>query len=63
MGTTQGGEYTNGRLNDIAQGHHLTWLTDACLENANLRLLVQQPYRERHTDLGIVASRRAHNLL
>ena len=63
MGTTQGGEYTDGRLDDVAQGHHLTGLTDTCLEDTDLCLLVEQPNGERYTDLGVVATRRAHDLL
>ena len=57
MGGTQGGEHTDGRLDDVAQGIHLTRLRDACLEDTYLRLFVEQPYGERHTDLGVIASR------
>ena len=56
MGRTQTGEDTNGGLNDVAQGRHLTWLADACLEDTHLCLFVQQPYREGHTYLGVVAT-------
>ena len=63
MGRTQCGEYANGRLDDIAQSKHLSGLRDTCLEDTHLRLLVEQPYREGHTYLGVIATRRTYNLL
>ena len=63
MGIGQASQDTDGGLYDVVQGHHLARLADACLEDAHLGLLVQQPYRERHANLRIVRTRRAHNLL
>ena len=63
MGSPQTGEYTDGGRDDVAQGRHLTGLTDACLEDAHLGLFVQQPYGEGNAYLGVVAAGRAHNLL
>ena len=53
MGSTQRGQHTNGRLDDVAQCLHLAHLTDTCLEKSHLRLLVKKPYRERDTYLGV----------
>ena len=57
MGTTQGGEYTDGRLDDVAQGHHLTGLTDTSLKDTDLRLFIKQPNGEGHANLRVVAAR------
>ncbi len=59
MGNTEVREYGDRRLDDVAQGEHLTGLTDTCLEDADLRLIVHEPYRQRHTDLRVVGTRRA----
>ena len=63
MGTTQTGQHANGGLYDVVQGHHLARLTDARLKEGHLRLLVQQPYGQRHAYLRVVRARRADNLL
>ena len=52
------GEHTNGGLDDVVQGFHLTRLTDAGLEDAHTTLLTQQPHRQGHTNLRVVAARR-----
>ena len=49
MGSTQGGKHTNGGLDNVVQGIHLAWLTDACLEQSYLRLVVEQPDAQRNT--------------
>ena len=63
MGCTQRGKHADGGLDDVAQGKHLTRLTDTGLKDTHLGLLVQQPYRERHADLRVIAARRTDNLL
>ena len=63
MGRAQTGEYADGGLDDVTQGRHLSWLADAGLEDADLRLLVQQPYREGYANLGVITAGRTHNLL
>ena len=55
MGSTQGGKHTNGGLDDVVQGIHLAWLTDACLEQSYLRLVVEQPDAQRNTYLRVIA--------
>ena len=44
VGGTHTGKHANGGLYNVAQGLHLVGLTDACLEDAHLALLVEQPY-------------------
>ena len=63
MGTTQTGKHADGGLDDISQCQHLTRLTDTSLEDTHLRLFIQQPHGERHTNLGVIAARGTHNLL
>ena len=63
MGGSQTGQYTYRRLYDVVQRHHLPRLTDASLKDTHLRLLVQQPYRQRYANLRIVATGRTHYLL
>ena len=59
MGRSQIGEHGDGGLNDVAQGSHLAFLTDARLEHADLRVTIEQPHRERYADLRIVTARTA----
>ena len=40
MGSSHIGQYSDGRLDDVAEGKHLTWLTDTSLEHAHLSLFV-----------------------
>ena len=56
MGTAQTCQHADGGLDDIPQCKHLTRLTDAGLEDTNLRLFVEQSHRERHPDLGVVTA-------
>ena len=63
MSSTQAGEHADGGLDDIAQSIHLSWLTDAGFEDAQLRLFVEQPYGEGDADLRIVTAGRAHDAL
>ncbi len=57
MGGTEVGQHGDGRLNDVAQGQHLTWLTDAGFEDTHLRVGVHEPHGEGHTNLRIIATR------
>ncbi len=50
-------QHTDGGLDDVVQGRHLPGQTDACLKDGHTAALVQQPYRQRHTDLRVVAAR------
>ena len=61
MGGPQAGEHADGGLYDVAQCIHLAGLADARLEDADLRLLVEQPYGEGHANLRVVAAWRAHD--
>ena len=63
MSGSQAGQHTYRRLYDVVQRHHLPRLTDASLKDTHLRLLVQQPYRQRYANLRIVATGRTHYLL
>ena len=62
MGSTQRGEHTDGGLNNVVQSHHLTRLTDAGLEESHLRILIEQPYRQGHANLRVIALGRARHL-
>lgn len=62
MGRSQRGEDAQRGLDDVVQGLHLALLADASLEDAHLRMLVEQPYRQRHTHLRVVAAGRAHHV-
>ena len=53
MRCTDRRQHANSRLDDVCQSRHLTRLTDASLKQAYLRLFVQQPNGQRHTDLRI----------
>ena len=44
MGCAEAGEHGDGGLDDATQGAHLSGLADACLEDAQLGMLVEQPY-------------------
>ena len=44
MGCAEIGEHGDGGLDDATQGAHLSGLADACLEDAQLGMLVEQPY-------------------
>ena len=59
MGSAEVRQYGNRRLDDVTQGKHLSGQTDAGLEDADLRLVVHEPYRQRHTDLRVIRTRRA----
>ena len=61
MCTPDVGQDTDGRLDDGAQGFHLTHFGDTGFEDAQLGVLVHEPYGERHTDLGVIASWRTGN--
>ena len=61
MGGTKIGDNANSGLYDVAQRLHLAGLAYACLEHSHLALLAQQPYREGHTYLRVVAARTARN--
>ena len=50
-------QHTDGGLDDVVQGCHLPGQADASLKDGNTAALVQQPYRERHTNLRVVAAR------
>ena len=56
MGGTETGEHADGGLDDVTQGEHLAGLTDAGLEDTHLRLFVQQPHGEGHTNLRVIAA-------
>ena len=56
MGRTDIGHDAEGRLDDGAQGFHLTRLGDARFKQARLALLVEEPHAEGHTDLRIVGA-------
>ena len=59
MGAAQRCQHTDGGLNDVVQSQHLPRLTDTCLKQSNLGLLIQQPYGQRHANLRIIALGRA----
>ena len=61
MGGTQRGQHTDGGLDDVVQPGHLARLADARLKEGHLRLLVEQPDRQRHTNLRVVTLGRAGN--
>ena len=62
MGVAKAGQHADGGLDDVVQSHHLAWLTDACLKDAYLGLLVQQPHGEGHANLRVVGTGRAGDL-
>ena len=51
MCQTYVGDDTYGRLDYLPELAHLILLGYTCLEDTNLRLFVQKPYRQRHTYL------------
>ena len=59
MGSTQIGQHTNGRLDDVTQRVHLTRLADTRFEQRHLCLFVKEPYAQGHTNLRVVALGRA----
>ena len=63
MGVRQTGQHANGGLYDVVQCHHLARLTDAGLEDAHLRLLIEQPHAEGHTYLRVIRAGRTYNFL
>ena len=62
MGVADEREHGDVGLYDAAQSLHLARLADASLEHSHLALLVEQPYREWHAYLRVVATRRARHL-
>ena len=62
MGTTQRCQHTYRGLNDVVKRQHLARLTDTCLEERHLCLLVQQPHAQGHTQLRVVALGRTGHL-
>ena len=62
MGAAQRCQHADRGLDDVAQGQHLAWLADACLEEGHLGLLVQQPHAEWHANLRVIALGRAGHL-
>jgi len=62
MGSTKIGQHGYGGLDNITQGQHLVRLADTGLENAQPRVLIHQPDRERHSNLRIIATRTACHL-
>ena len=63
MSRTQTGQHANRGLDDVVECLHLARLANAGFEDAHTRVLVEQPHRQRHTDLRIVATRRTCHLL
>ena len=61
MGGTQIGDDRDGGLDNAPEGTHLARLTDTCLKHTHLGVLADEPYRERHTDLRVVATRAARD--
>ena len=59
MGGTQRCHHTDGGLDNVAQGLHLARLADTSLKESDLCLLVEQPHRQRHANLRVVALGRA----
>ena len=55
MGAADVGQYADGRIDDGAQGIHLSHFGDAGFEDAHFSLLVHEPHGKRDTDLRIVA--------
>ena len=53
------GEHAYRWLYDVAQGLHFPGAAYACLEESHVGMLVQQPHRQWHAYLRIVALRRA----
>ena len=62
MSVTKVCQHGNGRLDDVTQCQHLAWLTDACLEDAHLGVVVHEPHREGHTNLRVIATRTASHI-
>ena len=54
MGGTQRGQQTDGGLDNVCQRLHLVGLTDTSLKESYLRLFVEQPHRQRHTNLRVI---------
>ena len=64
MRLAQTREDADGGADDVVQGLHLAGLGDAGLDDGNLRALVNAPDGQRHTNLRVVAARRArHNVV
>ena len=51
MGCADIGDQSNGGLDDVAQFCHFAFTTDACLEDADAALRIEQPYGEGNSDL------------
>ena len=49
--------HTDGRLDYRFESSHLAWLGNACLENGDVVLLVQEPNAKWYSYLGVVAAR------
>ena len=61
MGTADVCQYTDGRLNHAFQRFHLPRFGYPCFEDAQFRLLVHTPHRQRDTNLRIITAGRTHN--
>ena len=55
------GNHSNRRLYDGLQCLHLSHFRDTGLKDTQFRMLIQQPYRQRHSNLRIVTPRRTGN--
>ena len=55
------GEHSQRGADDVAQGRHLAWLTDAGFEDTEPTALVEQPHRERNAHLRVVGAWRARH--
>ena len=62
MGSTEIGQHTDGRLDDVCQSAHLVGLTDASLKESHLCLFVEQPHAEGYANLRVVALGRAYHV-
>ena len=57
------GQHTDSRTDNRLQGFHFTHFRNTGFEDSQFGMFVHHPYRQRHSDLRIIATRRTDDSL